>query len=515
MRTSNGGFSIAANTRKLEVDNRIALRYYYRIADNLLKQADIFREEKNVIDLYIMLLRFSGLITETIPCHRDYKSSLQREKILFKKKLLHAMNELEILNPIAKQKVEELNVKNSNQVSRQAYYKKNDYFDSSSEWPSAKDQISKSFQVRKALPPVGQGDPYRRPQIRSNSSQLSGHVEGQFQKLSLGILRPKEETLSRHSILGPNGLRGQWQPPISKIGVQYPTNLDLTPIEFPSLQQPLQDDVLVEKDTNSDLEKSTYESVLSLNVDNQSFSTDISSSLDSLDKVKPIIQMDIVRQPSPPPMLADVQDLIPAMPPQVTDLGCKLEDSLQDELIRSKSPLELHISTSMMDNFMRLAKVNTDRNLETCGVLAGSLKNKKFFVTALIIPKQESTSDSCQATNEEEIFDVQDKQSLFPLGWIHTHPSQSCFMSSIDVHTHYSYQIMLPEAIAIVMAPKDSSRKHGIFRLTSPGGISVIRNCDRRGFHPHEPPPDGGPIYDHCTDVYMNPNLKFDVIDLR
>ncbi|XLS51178.1 hypothetical protein HN51_011855, partial [Arachis hypogaea] len=96
-----------------------------------------------------------------------------------------------------------------------------------------------------------------------------------------------------------------------------------------------------------------------------------------------------------------------------------------------------------------------------------------------------------------------------------THPTQSCFMSSIDVHTHYSYQIMLPEAVAIVMAPTDSSRKHGIFRLTSPGGMSVIRQCPQRGFHPHNPPPDGGPIYDTCTDVYMNPDLKFDVIDLR
>lgn len=81
-------------------------------------------------------------------------------------------------------------------------------------------------------------------------------------------------------------------------------------------------------------------------------------------------------------------------------------------------------------------------------------KNRRFYVTALIIPKQESTSDSvsesplyyslrkkgslhaslegfpgkysdqilseqCQTTNEEEIFEVQDKQSLFPLGWIH------------------------------------------------------------------------------------------------
>ncbi|KAJ6375813.1 hypothetical protein OIU77_000720 [Salix suchowensis] len=224
---------------------------------------------------------------------------------------------------------------------------------------------------------------------------------------------------------------------------------------------------------------------------------------------------DVIRQPSPPPVLAEVQDLIPAMPPQVSEAEHKIDVSSPDDLVCSKSPLQLHISTTLMENFMKMAKRNTDKNLETCGVLAGSLKNRKFYVTALIIPKQESTSDSCQTTNEEEIFEVQDKRSLFPLGWIHTHPTQSCFMSSIDVHTHYSYQIMLPEAVAIVMAPRDSSRNHGIFRLTNPGGLSVIRQCQQRGFHPHDPPPDGGPIYKACTDVYMNPNLKFDVIDLR
>lgn len=36
---------------------------------------------------------------------------------------------------------------------------------------------------------------------------------------SLSIVRPKEETLSRHSILGPNGLNGHWQPPRSDKGV--------------------------------------------------------------------------------------------------------------------------------------------------------------------------------------------------------------------------------------------------------------------------------------------------------
>ncbi|RVW39936.1 AMSH-like ubiquitin thioesterase 3 [Vitis vinifera] len=74
---------------------------------------------------------------------------------------------------------------------------------------------------------------------------------------------------------------------------------------------------------------------------------------------------------------------------------------------------------------------------------------------------------------------------------------------------------MLPEAIAIVMAPTDTSSPHGIFHLSDPAGVSVIRNCQQRGFHPHEECPDGSPIYEHCSHVYMNPKLKFDVVDLR
>ena len=35
-----------------------------------------------------------------------------------------------------------------------------------------------------------------------------------------------------------------------------------------------------------------------------------------------------------------------------------------------------------------------------------------------------------------------------------THPSQTSFMSSVDLHTHCSYQLIMPEAIAIVCSPK-------------------------------------------------------------
>ncbi|XP_058087253.1 AMSH-like ubiquitin thioesterase 1 [Magnolia sinica] len=462
--SSSGAISIAASTQKLDVDNRISLRYYYRIADNLLKQADIYRDEKNIIDLYIMLLRFSSLITETIPCHHDYQVSLKKERLYFKKRLLNALSELETLKPVVQSRIEELNRKHINQVDGHDQVHQNFATNSSLEWPPIKKQTPTNYGVKQVHQFVGQDGTSQGPWIqRDKLSQLPA-AEDQFRKLSLSIPPPKEETLSRHSILGPNGLRGQWKPPTIDRGVQYPRNLDLTPIEIPSLVQPAEDGAEVLKaGEKSEPERSTIESVLSLDDGRWSVHAEQPSSMATSNIVESPIQMDIIRQPAPPPVLADIQNLVPVTSSEAFDSINGPAKSFQDELIHSESPLQLHISTQMMDSFMRLARSNTERNLETCGVLAGSLKNRKFNVTALIIPKQESTSDSCQTMNEEEIFDVQDKQSLFPLGWIHTHPSQSCFMSSIDLHTHYSYQIMLPEAIAIVMAPKDASRTHGIF----------------------------------------------------
>ncbi|KAM1081324.1 hypothetical protein ACFX19_016046 [Malus domestica] len=521
--SSSDRINIAASAQRLDVDNRIPLRIYFRIANNVLKQADIFRHEKNIIDLYIMLLRFSSLVSETIPCHRDYRASVQGEKVFLKKKLFDALNELEELKPAVKQKFKPTVKQKSDEFNR-IYGKLNNGWSYNHQIDfvasSLKKQSLISYDATKAAGPAAR-ELVHQP-LRSQQFSYARPLEHQFRKLSI-VPRPNEETLSRHSVLGPNGLNGQWQPPKSDIGVQYPSILDLTPVEIPRLGQSIEDEHTIIKDekTNindaSDLEpeRSSLEPILTQTTDGgQKDCTAELCSLISFESTETPDDTKLVRQPSPPPVLAEVQDLIPAISSQASEVECGLETLSSDEL-RAESPLELHISTTMMEHFMKLAKSNTDKSLETCGILGGSLKNRKFYVTALIIPKQESTSNSCQATNEEEIFEVQDKQSLFPLGWIHTHPTQSCFMSSIDLHTHYSYQIMLPEAVAIVMAPQGGSRTHGIFRLTNPGGMSVIRQCQHRGFHPHDQPPDGGPIYKTCADVYMNPDLKFDVIDLR
>lgn len=87
--------------------------------------------------------------------------------------------------------------------------------------------------------------------------------------------------------------------------------------------------------------------------------------------------------------------------------------------------------------------------------------------------------------NEAAIFEYCDTEDLMVLGWIHTHPSQTCFMSSRDLHTHSGFQAMLPESIAIVCAPsKDPD--WGVFRLTDPPGLRSVLTCTQSGiFHPH------------------------------
>uniref|UniRef100_A0A5B6ZSV4 Putative AMSH-like ubiquitin thioesterase 3 n=1 Tax=Davidia involucrata TaxID=16924 RepID=A0A5B6ZSV4_DAVIN len=508
--------NVKAIARKINVDNRIPLRNYYRIADNLLKQASIYREEKNIIDLYIILLRYSSLVSETIPYHRDYQVLLSKERTFYRKKLLVVLDELESLKPEFQRLKDELNKAWAGTQQYQLDGRERTYGSeaSSLEWPSVKKKASLSLDNKR---PGSRTSLSSWKQNNDHTQVLPSNSTGmQFQKLSLGLPLPKTETLSRHSFLGPNGLQGQWLGPSAEIKVHYPSNTDLTPNENPGLNQAGQYDLVTVKDDGLGVNKSSIESVLSLDDGRWLCPAEESRPPLNNEAMSDHLPLGNIRQPSPPPVLAQVQpEFIPISPSRVADPRPGPAKPFQNVTPGSNSYQDLHIPVKMMEDFLRLAQENTTKNLETCGVLAGSLKNRVFHITTLIIPKQESTSDSCQTLNEEEIFEVQDKFSLFPLGWIHTHPSQTCFMSSVDLHTHYSYQIMLPEAIAIVMAPTDASSPHGIFHLSDPGGVSIIRNCQQRGFHPHEESEDGSPIYEHCSHVYMNAKLKCDVVDLR
>jgi STAM-binding protein len=166
------------------------------------------------------------------------------------------------------------------------------------------------------------------------------------------------------------------------------------------------------------------------------------------------------------------------------------------------------ISPDLPEEFRRIAAANTARSVETCGVLAGRLHRGSFTVTTLIIPSQTGTADTCNTLDEDRLFTYQDANDVITLGWIHTHPTQDCFLSSVDLHTQFAYQVMMDEAIAIVVAPT-AAETLGVFSLSA-HGLRVLRDCPRSGFHPH---PEGG-LYGEASHIVWS-RVPFNVADLR
>jgi STAM-binding protein len=152
---------------------------------------------------------------------------------------------------------------------------------------------------------------------------------------------------------------------------------------------------------------------------------------------------------SPPPPVPHKAQEGPALPKKerlAFKPGAYLENG---DPIRS-----VFLPSKLRASFLHMASENTRKGLEMCGILCGTPVNNALFVRCLLIPDQKCTSDTCETENESAIFDYCAGEDLMVLGWIHTHPTQTCFMSSRDLHTHAGYQVMMPESIAIVCAPK-------------------------------------------------------------
>ncbi|KAI4489992.1 hypothetical protein M0804_004174 [Polistes exclamans] len=180
-------------------------------------------------------------------------------------------------------------------------------------------------------------------------------------------------------------------------------------------------------------------------------------------------------------------------------------------LLNDSSQLrDIILPNKLIQNFLSLAFNNTTNNKETCGILTGKLERNKLLITHLLIPQQTGSPDSCLTLNEEDIFDFQDNHNLITLGWIHTHPTQTAFLSSVDLHTHCSYQLMMAEAIAIVCAPKYDET--AFFILTPEYGLDYIANCRQTGFHPHPTEPS---LYTKAKHCKLDPTAPVEVVDLR
>eukprot|EP00474_Spongospora_subterranea_P011044 CRZ11502.1 hypothetical protein [Spongospora subterranea] len=160
--------------------------------------------------------------------------------------------------------------------------------------------------------------------------------------------------------------------------------------------------------------------------------------------------------------------------------------------------------------FLRAVEDNTRRDIETCGMLMGCMIDREYHITHVYLPKQKGTANTVEAQDDLEYLNFSIDNNLLQLGWIHTHPSQSCFLSSVDLHTHFGFQRDLKEAIAIVMAPsvKDNI---GFFSLTDKG-LRIVQNCHKAGFHEHS---QNEGLYESSRHTIIRDRSKITIVDQR
>ncbi len=218
------------------------------------------------------------------------------------------------------------------------------------------------------------------------------------------------------------------------------------------------------------------------------------------------------------------------------------------------------LPSALVNIFSSAAAANTNiapRGIETCGLLLGreETPSRNLLVSHIFLPTQKGGENDCELlpSGEDALLRYCLENGLMTLGWIHTHPSQGCFMSAVDVHTHSSYQASLPEAIAIVVAPNDPHSPPGgrfaIFRLTdetTPAsvllrpqtrddatvdanaaaprslitsgmyrtGLSIILSCKQRGFHPHDETSEMT-IYEESKHIAIESGRGIEFVDQR
>eukprot|EP01133_Synstelium_polycarpum_P017510 gene17509-20890_t len=126
---------------------------------------------------------------------------------------------------------------------------------------------------------------------------------------------------------------------------------------------------------------------------------------------------------------------------------------------------------------------NTIRGIETGALLCGKDEKTHFQVTELLFPDQTGLDDSFECVNDEQVCSYQMERNIITLGWIHSHPTMSVFLSSVDMHNQHAYQQQLDESIAIVVSPKPTPN-YDIYSI-KPNGMKLISACQEKGFHPH------------------------------
>ncbi|KAE8322275.1 hypothetical protein BDV39DRAFT_184137 [Aspergillus sergii] len=517
----------------------IPLRYWLRTAATLLREARIYEREGHDEQAYFLLFRHAQLVLVNLAKHSEAKDEQNRKALMeAEKEVSRNLEKLEILRPrINKRHKRYTELMNDRQARSP---------------PLGTNQTAPNQQQPQDPALVGVAEPLEAGENRDLAVKLARteiHRRATARKaVRQAGISPQEEQRRRTA-----GIWGDWENALDKTGPE--TDNDLS--------RRIQN-VRINMDHahDADRQKKATESATRPLTAGSSTSTykyptvprqkalDIAPSVTKETKdatmsfpaapVRPPkerfepLQPVVLDGPSPPPrpdkisstpLTSAAQTQAPAPPAKVKPVAdggdgrSNLDPSSftfkPSAYLENGTPLRtVFLPPELRTTFLSLAASNTRRNLETCGILCGTLISNALFVSRLLIPEQTSTSDTCETVNETAIFEYCDSEDLMILGWIHTHPTQTCFMSSRDLHTHSGYQVMLPESIAIVCAPSKTP-DWGVFRLTDPPGLKTVLNCTQPGlFHPHA---ETNTYTDALRPghVFEAKGLEFETVDLR
>ncbi|KAI9799151.1 MAG: hypothetical protein M1833_004191 [Piccolia ochrophora] len=527
---------ITQKAEDFEYNPLVPLRYWLRTADTLLKEAEIYEREGNHQQAYLLYFRHAKLILDNLVKHPQAQQPANRTALKVAKKAVPGiLSRLDGLHPKVTQRFEQYErAIRAREVQRSLLAKEQGF-------KGADGALNKTtpHSRKDSLPEVGRPKPVAASENRDLAVKLA-HQEIKRRELARKATRQAGISAAEEQERRAAGVWGDWEEALAKDA--HDPNAD-------DLQNRIRD-TRRRVDKASSLE-SRFEIRGHLATPNQGGSrtgrTSPGFAYPSVPKPEHPQRLDWSPSSSPagalrqlptlppkesfsldPPRESASPDIPPPLPGKelapnsVNPLPTSRSDPNPSTLtfqpsayLENGTPLRtIFLPPDLRTNFLSLAQPNTRANLETCGILCGTLISNALFISRLVIPEQENTSDTCEMINEGALFDYCDSEELMVLGWIHTHPSQTCFMSSRDLHTHCGFQVMMPESIAIVCAPsKDPS--WGVFRLTDPPGKQAILSCQQTGiFHPHA---QSG----ICTDalrpghVFEAKGLHYEVVDLR
>ncbi|MCE7737009.1 MAG: hypothetical protein GPJ54_19140 [Candidatus Heimdallarchaeota archaeon] len=119
----------------------------------------------------------------------------------------------------------------------------------------------------------------------------------------------------------------------------------------------------------------------------------------------------------------------------------------------SSNSSDVHISLSAMAEMIKYDLSNPGK--ETAGLLIGEEIDGIVHIDEIRVGKQSGNAVHVEISEEElamaaiEIRERDDNKVI--VGWWHTHPGMSSFMSGTDVNTQRMYQALMPNSVAIVI----------------------------------------------------------------